>query len=203
MLKGERVEHDNPADYYNTILKMAKKRAYVDAIITATACSDIFTQDLEEMEGLLHGVESKMARPATPPDPAPAPAKYTLESIEEILFACTSLAEHEAIVAPNKSAWWSFFGPADRQTLTEMVAQAKARFATFDAVTARFSEWVDSMKEKGYVVQAAVRASWAKNKESWLTDLGQEDEQEMLMRVHHYIESLPKTNKIPGVEVPA
>lgn len=46
---GEKVEHDNPADYYNTILKMAKKRAHVDAILTATAASDIFTQDVEDM----------------------------------------------------------------------------------------------------------------------------------------------------------
>lgn len=45
-----RVEHDNPADYYNTCLKMAKKRALVDAILTATAASDIFTQDVEDMD---------------------------------------------------------------------------------------------------------------------------------------------------------
>ena len=38
---GEKIEHDNPADYYNTVLKMAKKRAHVDAILTATAASDI------------------------------------------------------------------------------------------------------------------------------------------------------------------
>jgi hypothetical protein len=44
-----RVEHDNPADYYNTVLKMAKKRAHVDAVLTATAASDIFTQDIEDM----------------------------------------------------------------------------------------------------------------------------------------------------------
>lgn len=44
-----RVEHDNPADYYNTVLKMAKKRAHVDAVLTATAASDIFTQDVEDM----------------------------------------------------------------------------------------------------------------------------------------------------------
>lgn len=42
-------EHDNPADYYNTVLKMAKKRAHVDAVLTATAASDIFTQDIEDM----------------------------------------------------------------------------------------------------------------------------------------------------------
>lgn len=46
---GEKQEHDNPADYYNTVLKMAKKRAHVDAILTATAASDIFTQDVEDM----------------------------------------------------------------------------------------------------------------------------------------------------------
>lgn len=45
----QRVEHDNPADYYNTCEKMAKKRAHVDAILTATAASDIFTQDIEDM----------------------------------------------------------------------------------------------------------------------------------------------------------
>jgi len=44
-----RIEHDNPADYFNTVFKMAKKRAYVDAVITSTAASDFFTQDIEDM----------------------------------------------------------------------------------------------------------------------------------------------------------
>lgn len=55
--KVEKVEHDNPADYYNTILKMAKKRAYVDAVLTATAASDIFTQDIED-DPALYGAPS-------------------------------------------------------------------------------------------------------------------------------------------------
>jgi len=50
---GEKIEHDNPADYYNTALKMSKKRAHVDAILTATACSDIFTQDVEDMSEVI------------------------------------------------------------------------------------------------------------------------------------------------------
>lgn len=53
--QGERVEHDNPADYYNTALKMAKKRAHVDAALTATAASDIFTQDIEDMPEVIKG----------------------------------------------------------------------------------------------------------------------------------------------------
>lgn len=67
-----KVEHDNPADFYNTCLKMAKKRAHVDAIITATACSDIFTQDVEEM---VQNMEVQSAPPAPAPAPeAPRPA---------------------------------------------------------------------------------------------------------------------------------
>jgi len=48
----KKIEHDNPTDYYNTALKMAKKRSLVDAILTATAASDIFTQDIEDLENL-------------------------------------------------------------------------------------------------------------------------------------------------------
>lgn len=43
------------ADVANTILKMAKKRAEIDFTLTATAASDIFTQDIEDMpEGYSH-----------------------------------------------------------------------------------------------------------------------------------------------------
>lgn len=45
----ERLENPDIADTYNTVLKMAKKRALVDAVLTATAASDIFTQDIEEI----------------------------------------------------------------------------------------------------------------------------------------------------------
>lgn len=52
----------NVADVRNTILKMAKKRALVDAVLTATAASDIFTQDIEDLpEGYLDNAD------ATPP----------------------------------------------------------------------------------------------------------------------------------------
>ncbi len=43
-----RVETDNPADNYNTCIKMAKKRAFIDAILTTTAASDIFAADAGE-----------------------------------------------------------------------------------------------------------------------------------------------------------
>jgi hypothetical protein len=49
-IKGEKKERKDMADVYNTCLKMGKKRAHVDAIITATAAGDIFTQDVEDMD---------------------------------------------------------------------------------------------------------------------------------------------------------
>lgn len=61
--KGERVENPDPADCWNTVKKMAKKRAFVDAILTVTAASDIFTQDLED----------ETPPPSSPPAPEPEP----------------------------------------------------------------------------------------------------------------------------------
>ena len=52
--KTGRVENPDIADTYNTVLKMAKKRAQVDAMLTATAASDIFTQDIEDLNGNGH-----------------------------------------------------------------------------------------------------------------------------------------------------
>lgn len=46
---GEKVPNPDIADTYNTVLKMAKKRAFIDAVLTATAASDMFTQDLEDL----------------------------------------------------------------------------------------------------------------------------------------------------------
>ncbi len=69
-VKGERLPNPELADSYNTVLKMAKKRAHVDAILTATACSDIFTQDVvdepeKKKDGEAKREEPPKERPAT------------------------------------------------------------------------------------------------------------------------------------------
>lgn len=48
--RGQKVENEDIADVYNTVLKMAKKRAHVDATLTVTGAADLFTQDLIEDE---------------------------------------------------------------------------------------------------------------------------------------------------------
>lgn len=70
---GEKVETDNPADHYNTVLKMAKKRALVDAVLTTTAASDIFTQDLDDIANHLAAAAVPPAAPRALPAPTPVP----------------------------------------------------------------------------------------------------------------------------------
>ena len=43
-----RIPNDDSADNVNTILKMAKKRAMIDAALSVGALSDLFTQDMDE-----------------------------------------------------------------------------------------------------------------------------------------------------------
>ncbi len=49
----------NPADLANTVLKMAKKRAQIDMTLTVTAASDVFSQDLDDLEEELRQVVSE------------------------------------------------------------------------------------------------------------------------------------------------
>lgn len=45
-----KVENNDICSLVNTILKMAKKRAYIDATLQLAALSEIFTQDIEDMK---------------------------------------------------------------------------------------------------------------------------------------------------------
>ena len=76
-----KVEHPNPADYWNTCLKMAKKRAHVDAIITATSTSDLLTQDVEEMQEMAEQASAAVDGKAEP-DKKAEPKKATAKKKE-------------------------------------------------------------------------------------------------------------------------
>lgn len=51
-----------PCNIINTILKMAKKRAFIDAVLSATRSSGLFSQDLEDLEDM----EIQAAKPNNP-----------------------------------------------------------------------------------------------------------------------------------------
>lgn len=74
---SERSENPDIADVYNTVLKMAKKRAHVDAMITATAASDIFTQDMEDVRP---PKAPEQPRDVSPPRPEPEQPERTMDA---------------------------------------------------------------------------------------------------------------------------
>lgn len=113
----ERQENPDLADQYNTVLKMAKKRAHVDAILTATAASDIFTQDIED----LHGEADAPVEEAPPPKPAPAQKQ---KKVDKSLPAdgkalLTTLSDYDANLAKS--------GACQRGDLLKYVEQAGVR----------------------------------------------------------------------------
>jgi hypothetical protein len=63
-----RVANPDLADAYNTVLKMATKRALVAAVLNVTAASDIFTQDLEDLpnhDARSEGDDAPRSKPRT------------------------------------------------------------------------------------------------------------------------------------------
>lgn len=61
-----KVANDNLADQYNTVLKMSNKRSLIAAVLNATAASDIFTQDLEDMADNGHKFGGEWAKETKP-----------------------------------------------------------------------------------------------------------------------------------------
>lgn len=112
-------ENENIADTFNTVLKMAKKRAMVDAVLTCTAASDIFTQDLEDlMESA--GKEpgpSPAARPAQSAPDAKAAAPASRQSGDKP--QCPKCSTSESVIpdkyaknlADGVTAWIHYQGP--------------------------------------------------------------------------------------------
>jgi len=59
------IDNPNLADAWNTVVKMAEKRARVDAVLAVTGASAIFTQDIEDMERPSGATSSKTSKPQT------------------------------------------------------------------------------------------------------------------------------------------
>lgn len=123
----------NPADVANTILKMAKKRAQVDAVITATAASDIFTQDIEDLpeEVVAEIVGSQRANPAA------AAVQATIPPDSPERDAAIKEAEEVASLGVEKfRAMWSRWPKERRQLVTDKLPRFQAIAEKADATEA-------------------------------------------------------------------
>lgn len=66
-----------PWAHANSILKIAKKRAHVDAVLTGLGASNVFTQDLEDLAEV-ETSETQKQTPQQAPQQAPEPEKQDL-----------------------------------------------------------------------------------------------------------------------------
>ncbi len=77
----------NPADIANTILKMATKRADIHGTINATAASEVFTQDVEDLpEGMAQNEGSPSSKPSVNASDVKvsAPANGKIGTVEDV-----------------------------------------------------------------------------------------------------------------------
>ncbi len=127
----------NPADQANTVLKMGKKRALVDAVLTVLGASDIFTQDIEDMETVDRGTAPEA--PAWTHDqqePARATAKQT------------AFIQHNfpAVGLDQAGLWAIIKGIAPAASRLEDLTMAQAS-KVIDDLKARHANQVERAKE--------------------------------------------------------
>jgi hypothetical protein len=101
-----KVDNEDIADCYNTCLKMAEKRAKVDAALSCTSASDIFTQDIEDNPGLYGGKPDKAsaapakatAKAEKKAGTAPPVQRLNMDAVQDDLHVCSSIDELNAAV---------------------------------------------------------------------------------------------------------
>ena len=96
------IEVANPADNYNTCMKMADKRGTISGVLKITAASDIFIQDEDMVDININEeqqhTEVKTSKPAVDMPKEKKTEKETLKTYEElsnIITNCLNLAELE------------------------------------------------------------------------------------------------------------
>lgn len=98
----KRIENEDIADVYNTVLKIAKKRAHIDATLTVTGAADLFTQDLIENEDEPQKPEIKM-----PTEKPKESAKAAAPESDEDLMAEITLGEVKTKTGKSTKGEWT------------------------------------------------------------------------------------------------
>lgn len=102
-----RVENRDLADTWNTVLKMAKKRALVDLALSISGASELFTQDIDDfVDGEVVSVPAAAMEEKPPPKPAVQPENkrpYPPEVVKSKLAATILQYGKYASEAPSDS----------------------------------------------------------------------------------------------------
>ena len=124
------------ADQANTVLKIAKKRAMIDLCLTATAASDLFTQDLEDMEPKNHsngnGKESgspartngnRQPMPQRKNGTANGNGKYVVDVVSNVVSKELQNGGTKYGIKTEKNGWFSAF----KAEVAEIAEQAQSQ----------------------------------------------------------------------------
>ncbi len=136
----EKIEYDNPADYYNTCLKMAAKRAQVAAVLTVTGASAAFSQDLDDLRDNVIEADYETDLPLEADDLAPNP------SLGELL---TDLADKCGLTDPSEMELMARFV----QETAEVKKEAPVRIAAaglkyFESFRESFQQYFSRMTQR-------------------------------------------------------
>ena len=127
-----RIENTEPFDLVNTLDKMAQKRAFIAATLIACNASEFFTQDIEDMQGVIPGeyrevtespslpeadrgvshvpfvtVKAKTEKKTTPPS---VPETFSALSAKMALKTAMGILNHDGIA----------YGELETETLSHM-----------------------------------------------------------------------------------
>ena len=100
----------------NTILKMAKKRAFVDAVLSATRSSDIFTQDVED-ESSPDSVRTRASK--TKPTREQGIEKLEMVSKKQISYIFTLLSQYRIPVENARKSMITRYNVQESNKLTK------------------------------------------------------------------------------------
>lgn len=116
-----------PADLANTVLKMACKRAKIAMVLNVTAASDMFSQDLEDLD-------AELARHLTEDDRSSAIDQALQEWIGKAQ-ACTTVAELKTVSRDGSKAIQNF---RDNDAYSKFAGVVQAHGATLRAQEAAY-----------------------------------------------------------------
>jgi hypothetical protein len=139
---GGKIENPDLADVWNTVLKMADKRAFVAAILKVAGVSDIFTQDLEDAQP----VQSNAAQPVQPKSSESKPKQNGLSNTR----LCQEVTYSDLGKELSEKVWSEIIGDATAAnypiTYDGLERYADVLEELEDGVAAKVSECLDRVQ---------------------------------------------------------
>ena len=138
-----RIENDNIYTLVNTLMKIAEKRALVDAALHAGRLSDLFTQDVEDIYGEYKEEKTKEEKAEKPESPPKQKAKPKKEEAKEAEVVKEEKPEKKEEAKPEEETREA---PVQDEAITE--EQAREFFSVFNTLVDKYGRDVSDLSEK-------------------------------------------------------